>query len=370
MEPSRKLLHCKISPEDLKDSIIGQKTMKVLKNTLLSYQQYSEIIPYYMTKNYESIDSKYLSKLSFNYKDKVEKVREGIKTNQFFFYKLACVYGNQFDKAEINENELKYYVDTESPYLRGMFLSILVREWADEGKEERDISYGQVLQELKKYFNYEDEKIMEKNVKILVPGSSCSRLIYELAKVGFKVEGIEDSYLYILASDYLFNFSTKNELQIVPRIHSFCSSYTEESVLRKHLIPNVDIKNDLTNVKEGDMTLLQGDFISKYKDKRELFDAVITVFGTESTNNIIIFVETVYNLLKKGGVWINFGCLNGFGGENRVGYNLTWDELKQVIINYGFEFKREETQVAPFSKIEGKSAPYTCGIVFYSVVKI
>ena len=49
--------------------------------------------------------------------------------------------------------------------------------------------------------------------------------------------------------------------------------------------------------------------------------------------------------------------------------DLTWDEWKHVIINSGFEIKREETPVIPFGYIKGQSSPFVRGTIFFTVQK-
>ena len=52
---------------------------------------------------------------------------------------------------------------------------------------------------------------MEKGVNVLVAGCRFGRMVYELAKLGYNVEGNERTYLYLLVANYLFNYSKKNE---------------------------------------------------------------------------------------------------------------------------------------------------------------
>lgn len=333
------------------------------------YSSYCQFIVDSMVKNYTSIEPKYLTKLSFTVNDKLQKIGDGVNLNQNFFNDIADFYANEFYKVEVNECYLRFFLGSEEPFIRKMFLLSLVREWADEGKEERDLSFGQTIKELKNFYDYENKELMEKGVKVLVPGCRFCRMVYELGKLGYKVEGNESNLFYSLVDDYFFNHSKMNQFQICPRIHSFCSSYTEDSVTRRYSVPNADIQKDLQNVKEGDLTFNKGEFFKVYKDKSEMFDAVVTIFGMENTINIIQYIDTVYNILKKGGVWINFGGLNYSYSSSGYGIDLTWDELKKVIINFGFEIKREETPVIPYIRIKGCSLPCTCGAIFFSAVK-
>ena len=209
---------------------------------------------------------------------------------------------------------------------------------------------------------------MEKGVNVLVIGSHFMRVPFELAKLGYYVEANEKNYSYLLVANYLFNYSKKNESLICPRIGSFCSSFTEESVTKKHYIPDVDIWEELKNINNDGLTVYKGDFEYDYGETKEFFDCVVTNFSTELAKNIISFTEMVNHVLKKGGIWINLGGLNNVFSEYG-GFDLTWDEWKHVILNSGFEMKREEKPVVPYCQIKGHSLPYTVGTIFFTVQK-
>ena len=333
------------------------------------YEVYNEYIPNKIESNYQKLEPKYLEKLPFDYKEKVKKVKEGMKTNQEFFNKIVNLYSDKFNDVEVSYETINQFENEEQPYMGKVFLEILTREWTEEGGKERSKSIPLVNKEKKKYYNYEDKSIMEKGVNVLVIGFRFGRMLYELAKLGYKVEGNERSYFYMLIANYIFNYSKKNENCICPRISSFCSSFTEDSVTRKHYFPDVDINEDLKNVKKENFTITKRDFETEYENKKDLFDCVITPFSTEEARNIINFTEIINNVLKKGGIWINVGSIRNLYAEYG-GFDLTWDEWKHVILKSGFEIKNEEKLVLPYCQIEGHSLPYTMGTIFFTAQKI
>ena len=334
----------------------------------LNYEKYNDYIPKKLENNYKNLDKKYLSKLPFDYKEKVKKVKEGFRTNQIFFTKIANLYIDQFNYIQLTDEQIYKFQQEEQSFIGKYFLEILTREWTEEGKEERSKSIPLIINELKEYYNYENKSLMEKGVKVLVIGAHFGRIVYELAKLGYQVEANERSYLYLLIANYLFNYSKKNENCICPRINSFCSSFTEESVTKKHYFPDVDIVEDLKNVKSENIGITKADFEYEYAEVKDMFDCVITLFSSEEAKNIINFTELVNNVLKKGGIWINLGGLNnvysGYGG-----IDLTWEEWKHVILKSNFNIKKEETPVLPFCQIKGHSLPYTIGTVFFTAQK-
>ena len=358
-----------ITPEYFTRNNLYPVPPKLYYLSLLNYEKYNQYIPNKIEENYKKLDPKYISKLPFDYNEKVKKVREGLKVNQTFFTKVANLYIDKFSNANLTEEQFQKYQGSEQAFIGKLFLQLLIREWAEEGKEERSKCITPIIQELKIYYDYEDKALMEKGVNVLSIGCRFGRILYELAKLGYNVEGNERSYLFLLVANYLFNYSKKNGDCICPRICSFCSSFTEESVIKKHFFPDVDIISDLQNVKKDKIKITKRFFEIDYHDKKDLFDAVITAFSTDETRNIINFTETVYNVLKKGGVWINIGGLSSVFSSNEC-FNLTWDEWKHVILKSGFEIIREETPVIPFCKIEGHSLPHTVGTIFFTAKKI
>jgi carnosine N-methyltransferase len=239
-----------------------------------------------------------------------------------------------------------------------------------ESKPERDNNYGMVLKEVKKYYNYDDKNLMEKNkIKALVPGTGCCRLGYELAKRGFDVEVNDFCFIYILCDDYLFNYSHKDEFQFCPSIHSFSNSYTESAVLKKYSFPDVDIKEELIKSGAKPIIFTKGDFLLKYKGTKDQYDLIVTLFFIDVSKNIIECVEIMHDLLKQGGVWINLGCLDYYHSPNHDSIDLTWDELKQVIINYDFDIKNEVTDFVPYGVKEGSMMSNSYGTVFFTAMK-
>ena len=358
-----------ITPESFSKLNLDPANVKLYYLTLLTYEQYHQYIPNKIEENYKKLDQKYLSKLPFDYNEKVKKVREGIKVNQAFFTKVASLYVDKFRSINVTNEQFQKYMTSEQASINKLFLQLLTREWTEEGKEEREKCLTPIIQELKKYYDYENKDLMQKGVNVLSIGFRFGRILYELAKLGYNVEGNERNYQFVLITNYLFNYSKKNGECICPRIRSFCSSFTEESVTRKHYFPDVDISTDLQNVKKDGIKITKRFFEVEYNDKKDMFEAVITVFSTDEAKNIIDFTEKVNNVLKKGGVWINIGKLNNIF-SNYGGFDLTWEEWKHVILKSGFEIVREETPVLPYCKIEGQSSPHTLGTIFFAAKKI
>ena len=81
---------------------------------------------------------------------------------------------------------------------------------------------------------------------------------------------------------------------------------------------------------------MEGDFtrvFNRHSEKGK-YDVVATLFFIDTARNLISYFETIHSLLKKGGLWINFGPLL-YGSAPWV--QLTLDEIVLVIESMGFE---------------------------------
>ena len=101
-----------------------------------------------------------------------------------------------------------------------------------------------------------------------------------------------------------------------------------------------DIQPDLG---ERQMAMIAGDFTEVYADRREEFDCVCSCFFIDTAHNIIEYLRIIHSLLKKNGKWINQGpLLYHFSGSDSLSLELSWEEVKHIIISLGFKIEKEE----------------------------
>ena len=367
------VLDCSITPEFFKNDKESETRFKIVLQEIINYIPLHDYILKNLETSYSSLEKKYLEKLPFKYQDKIEKLKKCFEINNNFFSKIASLYTPKFSfETNVNSEYInnRYYESRD--FVGTYFLKCLKRDWTKESEKEREYSYGKTLNQLKKYINFDDKELMsKKNYKVLVPGTGCSRMVYELAKRGFEVECNDFCYIYIMCGDYLFNHSHKNEFQFCPKINSFEGCLTEESALKKYNFPDVDIKKELKNANAKKIIFTKGDFYSLYKDKKDCYDVIITLFFIDIAKNIIEYVELMQNMLKKGGIWISLGCLDYYYSYLEESIDLTWDELKYVITQYNFEIKNEELGFVPFGEME-QSFSFrfgSSGTVFFTAIK-
>ncbi|KAE9586516.1 putative S-adenosyl-L-methionine-dependent methyltransferase [Lupinus albus] len=221
----------------------------------------------------------------------------------------------------------------------------IVRDWAAEGKNERDQCYMPILEELNTLF---PNRSKDSPPACLVPGAGLGRLALEISRLGFVCQGNEFSYYMMICSSFILNNSeTAGEWTIYPWIHSNCNSLSDSDQLRPVSIP--DIHPASAGITEG-FSMCGGDFVEVYNDPSQegTWDAVVTCFFIDTAHNIVEYIEIISKILKDGGVWINFGPLlyhfaDMYGQEDEMSIELSLEDVKKVALHYGFEFEKERT---------------------------
>ena len=197
--------------------------------------------------------------------------------------------------------------------------------------------------------------------------------MYEIAKLGFKSQGNEFSYYMLLCSNYVLNNTTKkNEYMIQPCIHSFSNVYSEEAPFKEIYIPDENLYEELIKTKTGEMSMVAGEFCHVYKDNINIWDSVVTCFFLDTANNVIEYVETIHKIMKIGGIWINIGPLLYHYSEieNECSIELSWNELKHIIIGYGFEIRNEKEIKCTYSSVEDSMMQTIYRCIFFTAVKM
>ena len=79
--------------------------------------------------------------------------------------------------------------------------------------------------------------------------------------------------------------------------------------------------------------MVAGEFIEVYAPQLSEWDCVATCFFIDTANNIFKYIETIYDILQPGGIWVNFGPLlyHYADMEGECSIELSWEELEHVI---------------------------------------
>ena len=91
-------------------------------------------------------------------------------------------------------------------------------------------------------------------------------------------------------------------------------------------------------------SMAAGDFLDIYRNVAESWDCVAMCFFLDTAHNVVEYIELVYNILKPGGYFINFGpLLYHFANiVHEPSIELTYEEIKDILIQqFGFVLIKE-----------------------------
>ena len=192
----------------------------------------------------------------------------------------------------------------------------LYRDWSHEGSAERKACYDPVIQDVIKAFWHSPRKA---DIKILVPGAGLGRLVFELCRRGYTVQGNEISYHQLIASNWVLNHTIKGQqFDLYPFALEFSNVISRDHQLKKVKVPDIhpgsaleDVVGHATANAADRMSMTAADFVVLYGDeeRKDMFDAVVTVYFIDTAPNLIRYIETIHNCLQEGGLWINLGPL-------------------------------------------------------------
>ena len=165
----------------------------------------------------------------------------------------------------------------------------LVRDWGIEvifftigshypspkGSEERNACYNPIISRIQAF--YPNPVVNSNKVKILVPGNKnidnfelyfpvgcgLSRLVFELACLGYAAQGSEISFFMILTSEFILNdVENENQFDIFPYIHNFSNLIKLDDAFAKYSVPDVSPGEKLPL--DADISIIAGDFLRVY----------------------------------------------------------------------------------------------------------
>jgi carnosine N-methyltransferase len=195
------------------------------------------------------------------------------------------------------------------------------REWSAEGAVERSKCFVPVIEALNSEFSLRSQANTQSDraeVKVLVPGAGLGRLVLDVCRAGFSVEGNEISYHEIMASSLVLNHTERAKQYMIAPFALNCSNHiSRDDQFQTFQIPDIHPHSALANTETSNvpaherMSMSTGDFCVLYSQPgyAGAYDAVATVFFIDTAPNVIRYIEAVRNCLKPGGVWINLGPL-------------------------------------------------------------
>ena len=271
------------------------------------------------------------------YEDHDRKSRESVAKNQRVFDALLATFSNaehvpehlrvrsDFSNVPARERPPATPASEDAEKARYV-LKNLVRDWSEEGKEEREKSHHVLVRHLRDVVFKEQLSKIDRmyeggganpedaaRPRVLVPGAGLGRLVYEFAKAGFETEGNEFSYYMLFGASFLLNCcSEKRPYEIVPYWHSPLNHLSREDQYRSVSIPDESPGDHLNEFKPGSsMAMCAGDFCEVYgkPEYQSHFDAVACCFFLDTAKNILDYLDTIRFCLKKGGTLTSIGPL-------------------------------------------------------------
>ncbi|KAK3738693.1 hypothetical protein QZH41_020334 [Actinostola sp. cb2023] len=195
------------------------------------------------------------------------------------------------------------------------------------GKCERDACYTPIIEEIRQLFP--PSNISSKDVSILIPGAGLGRLMFEIAKLGYKCQGNEWSLYMLFASHYILNRSSGvHDSVIHPYVSQWCNVKASADQVRPIRIPDIDPRD----IEPGtEFSMAAGNFLDVYSDNN-YWDCIATCFFIDTGHNVIAYIEHIWDILKPGGYWINLGEINIYNYCDYRPWNYTINERLLMVV--------------------------------------
>ncbi|CAB1422739.1 unnamed protein product [Pleuronectes platessa] len=238
-----------------------------------------------------------------------------------------------------------------------------VRDWSDEGQAERDSCYRPIIQEIQRLFPCDQYDVSK--VSVLIPGAGLGRLAWEIASLGYICQGNEWSLFMLFSSNFVLNRCEQvNTLTLYPWIHQFSNNKKSSDQTRPIRFPDVNPQSlPLT----AEFSMVAGDFVEVYTDT-DSWDCVATCFFIDTAHNVIEYVETIWKILKPGGVWINLGPLL-YHFENmadELSVELSYEDIRTAMVKFGFHIEVEkESMQTTYTENDRSMLRYVYDCVFF-----
>jgi len=203
-------------------------------------------------------------------------------------------------------------------------------------------------------------------IRVLIPGAGLGRIVYEVLRAGYEVQGNELEFCMLMASNlalnmYLlqtrlstnFRLDPERAYELYPYIHTMSHHRSTQDVVQCVPIPDTSAgKGMRLSGTKAEMSMVAGDFIDCYSSPSDAgtFSVVITIFFIDTAPNVLQYLETIYNVLEPNGVWINIGPLawhfepDSESTPTRTGgtIELTLEELLSATQKIGFVLETGE----------------------------
>jgi len=302
--------------------------------------------------------------------EQVKSMEDAAKANLDFLEKVSELVRQ--GQASMTADSLQLVLQASSSSSKSVqtLLQTFVREWSQEGLEERGTCLERLLGALDGHLGAERAAASNSGSaapRVLCPGSELGRLPFEVASRGYVCEACEGRPLNFFGAELVRQHGAKEAHKIHPYALNTCNRWRKGDHVREIPIPEVEVSASVFP------PVQLGEFIRLYDNAgaRASFDAVLTAFALDTSVNVFRYVRTVAHVVREGGIWANFGPL-AYDTDHDEAHGqcveLSWEELKFAVGHF-FEI-REEDFVDAFHAANAKSMmqiKYSC--VYFSAVR-
>ena len=312
-----------------------------------------------------------------SYRQHIDAMKRCLEHNSTIMRKIAeesdCMFINGNGAGGDGVRDVSVSVTKPSPMdmeKTACVLRQIVREWTEKGETERKQSYGKILEAIDRHLPVRGCDDVAK--KVLVPGAGLGRLVFEVARRGYAAQGNEYSTFMLIASHFILNRCTNADLfTIYPHVHQQNNVVHSTHQIQPVSFPDVC---PASLPPDSDFSMAAGNFVEVYSgpDQANTFDCVVTCFFIDTGHNILQYIETIRNVLRPGGIWINLGPLlyHFADSTSEDSVEPSYNFVKEAILSYKFQFVEEELDVpCLYTQNPDSMLSYIYKCVFFVVKK-
>lgn len=333
--------------KESEDTKLEQSLFLRIVDSFLSYKAKVSVARMVRLQNFQNLQNKHRLLLSIDINKVFSTYQECIDQNAKFCedicdssYDLFGTFWPNADPALVVKKS-----PTEMD-LNKVFSTLrqFMREWSSEGRTERDCVYQPILQTLERCF---PNRSLRSSVQVLIPGAGLCRLSAELALRGFAAEANEVSYHMLIGAAYIQNkVEWSGQYRIYPYCDVACNLFDRSDQFAEVLIPDLCIYEAIAELEEkylhyGELSMVAGEFTEIYSKARykKKYSAVATCFFIDTAQNIIEYLEIIYEILQPGGYWVNVGPLLYHFADSldSMSIELSLKEVLDVAEHIGFQ---------------------------------
>ena len=294
---------------------------------------------------------------------KIAAMREAIEANASVLAEVVAPHRAAVPADQLDDSRLQVLQDPDAPggarfvpasrtrYVPEGDMSKVestlkqfVREWGAEGAAERAEAHEPLLDGLRQALPGGGAR----GARVLVPGAGLGRLAWEVARLGFNTQASEFSYFMLIAANFLLN-RTSAPVTVHPWVLQTCNVRSLAQQVRGAACPDTPPQELPPSAA---LSMCAGDFLEVYREQQSCWEAIVTCFFIDTAHDAVDYLERIRTLLVPGGAWVNIGPLlwhyHDVPGE--VSIELSWEELRALIVAHGFVLEREEWKRCGYTK--------------------